>query len=236
MEEQKKTTKINADLWVRGVVRFIFGGLFVGTPLFWGAGTLDWARGWAFLALIGVTLMINFVLMIVKNPILLRERWKRRKDTKPFDKVFGLAYLTSTLALLALAGLDTVRFQWTSMPGSLLAVGVVLHVLGLIPVLWSMLSNPHLETTVRIQRDRGHRVISDGPYRFVRHPMYVGIILMFLGWPLILGSWVAFGVAWFIVCLFFIRTALEDTTLKNELSGYSEFCEKTRYRLIPGLW
>ena len=132
--------------------------------------------------------------------------------------------------------MDAVRFQWTSMQSSLLYVGVAMHVLGMIPVLGSLLSNPHLETTVRIQTDRGHRVVTDGPYRYVRHPMYVGINLAFWGWSLVLGSWVAFGVACVVVVLLVVRTALEDKTLRNELPGYMEYCEKTRYRLIPGMW
>lgn len=232
----KKGAENNAVLWIRAMVRLLLVGFFIGIPLFWGAGTLDWSRGWIFFALLGVSFAINLTVMLIKTPTLLRERWKQRKDTKRFDKVFGAVYLLSTLVMLSLAGVDSVRFEWTTMPWELLYLGVALHVLGSIPMLWSMLSNPHLETTVRIQTDRGHKVISGGPYRFVRHPMYVGIILMFLGWPLVLGSWAAFGVALFIVFLFFIRTSLEDKTLRNELSGYAEFCKRTRYRLVPGLW
>jgi protein-S-isoprenylcysteine O-methyltransferase Ste14 len=226
----------NAALTIRGAVRLVVVALFIATPLFLGAGTMNWPRGWFFIALLGTTLLFNLTMMIVKNPTLLRERWKRRKDTKKFDKVFGLFYFISIVAMLVLAGMDAVRYQWTSMPPVLLYVGIALHCLGLVPVLWSLLTNPHLETTVRIQKDRGHRVISDGPYRYVRHPMYVGIILLFLGWPLVLGSWVALGVAWFITALFFVRASLEDKTLRAELSGYEEFCKTTRYRLIPGIW
>ena len=140
------------------------------------------------------------------------------------------------MALLVLSGFDAVRYRWTSMPGWLLPIGAALHFAGLGPVLWTILSNPHAETTVRIQTDRGHRVVSTGPYRFVRHPMYVGIIVMFLGWPLILGSWVGLAVAGGIAALFFVRTALEDATLRRELEGYEAFCRETRYRLVPGMW
>lgn len=197
---------------------------------------MDWLRGWIFLAFLGLSFFLNLTIMLIKTPTLLRERWKRRKDTKRFDKIFGLFYLTSGFALFALAGIDSVRYGWTSVPWSLLYVGVALHIIGSIPMIWSMISNPHLETTVRIQSDRDHQVVSAGPYRYVRHPMYVGVILMFLGWPLILGSWVALGVSCFVVLLFFVRTSLEDKTLRDELEGYEEFCTRTRYRLIPGLW
>jgi protein-S-isoprenylcysteine O-methyltransferase Ste14 len=220
----------------RGVVRLVFVVVFVGVPLFSGAGTLGWTRGWMFLALLVASFGLNMAVMVRRNPALLRERWKRRSDTKSFDKVFGIAYLTSTLAMLAVAGLDSGRYRWTTMTDSLLYVGVLLHFMGLIPVVWSMMCNPHLETTVRVQRDRNHRVVSDGPYQYVRHPMYVGMILMYLGWPLVLGSWAAFAVSLSIGVLLCLRTAMEDATLQNELAGYAEFCQQTRYRLIPGLW
>lgn len=223
-------------LLVRGLVQLAAALVFFGVPLFWGAGTLTWRRGRIFVGLLGATLLLNMILLLVWRPELIRERWKRRKDTKPFDRVFGALYLLSVLAMFTLAGLDSVRYRWTSMPPWALYVGVALHVLGSFLVLWSMLVNPHLETTVRIQKDRDHRVISDGPYRYVRHPMYLGIIPMFLGWSLVLGSFVAVGVAGFIAGLFLIRTALEDRTLQRELPGYTAFCEKTRFRLVPGLW
>ncbi len=223
-------------LRIRGAIRLAIAVLFIGVPLFWGAGTLDWPRGWVFLGLVAAMLVVNLTLLLAWRPELIRERWKRRKDTKPFDKVFGVLYLLSVLALFTLAGMDTVRYRWTSMPRSSLYVGVALHLLGCCPLLWAMLVNPHLETTVRIQTDRGHRVISDGPYRYVRHPMYAGIIPMFLGWSLVLGSWVALGVAGLIAVLFLVRTAIEDRTLQRELPGYTAFCETTRYRLVPGLW
>jgi protein-S-isoprenylcysteine O-methyltransferase Ste14 len=223
-------------LLIRGLIQLAVALVFFGVPLFWGAGTLAWPHGWIFVGLLGATLLLNMIVLLVWRPELIRERWKRRKDTKPFDRVFGAFYLLSVLAMFTLAGLDSVRYRWTSMPQWLLYVGVALHVLGSFLVLWSMLVNPHLETTVRIQNDRDHRVVSEGPYRYVRHPMYLGIIPMFLGWSLVLGSWVALGVAGFIAVLFLVRTALEDRTLQRELTGYTKFCETTRYRLVPGLW
>jgi protein-S-isoprenylcysteine O-methyltransferase Ste14 len=169
------------ELWVRGLVRLALLGPFVGALLFGAAGTLAWSRGWVFIALLLLTLGANLTLMLRRNPELVRERWKRREDTKPFDKVFGVFYLLSLPALFVVAGLDAGRFGWTTMPSELLWVGIALHVLGLVPILAALLFNPHLETTVRIQKDRDHQVVTDGPYRVVRHPMYVGIIVMSRG-------------------------------------------------------
>ena len=109
-------------------------------------------------------------------------------------------------------------------------------VLGFIPVAWSMGTNPHLETTVRIQKDRGHKVATTGPYNIVRHPMYLGGILQSLSIPLFLGSAWTLIPAGIQVVLLVIRTTYEDRTLQDELEGYKDYSQKTRYRLMPGVW
>jgi protein-S-isoprenylcysteine O-methyltransferase Ste14 len=103
-------------------------------------------------------------------------------------------------------------------------------------ITWAMMANPHAETTVRIQTDRDHKAVTSGPYRIVRHPMYVGAILMYPAAALMFGSMWALAISGLIAILFVWRTALEDRTLRRELPGYEEFAALTRYRLIPGLW
>ena len=103
-------------------------------------------------------------------------------------------------------------------------------------VLWTMAVNPFLEKGIRIQEDRGHRVITTGPYRYVRHPMYAGAIVMFAGFPLVLGSGWTFVPVGVITVLFVVRTVYEDQVLRRELPGYAGYAERTRYRLIPGVW
>jgi protein-S-isoprenylcysteine O-methyltransferase Ste14 len=134
------------------------------------------------------------------------------------------------------AGLDAVRFGWAPLPLWAIYPGLVLFAVGASLVTWCASVNPHLERTVRIQTDREHRVITEGPYRFLRHPMYAGVILGNLAAPLILGSSWAFAVAFYDIALFTWRAALEDRTLRAELPGYAEFAQQTRYRLLPGLW
>lgn len=228
--------RTSSVLWIQGALRLAVAMLSVSILLFWSAGTLYWPRAWVFVGLLLASLLANLSFMLWKAPSRAEERWKRRTDTKPFDKVFGLAYFAALVAMFVLSGFDAVRYRLTYMPTWMLYIGAALHFAGLVPVLWAILSNPHAETTVRIQTDRDHRVIFTGPYRFVRHPMYVGIIVMFSGWPLVLGSWVGLGVAGAIAVIFFVRTALEDATLRRELDGYEAFCKKTRYRLVPGVW
>jgi protein-S-isoprenylcysteine O-methyltransferase Ste14 len=181
-------------------------------------------------------LALNSAVVLWKNPELIAERWKRRKDTKRFDKVFGAIYLPAMIALPVVAGLDATRFGWAPLPSWTVWPGVLLVALSIPPVAWAMATNPHLEATVRIQHDRGHKVITIGPYAIVRHPMYVGGILSMAGAPLALGSAWAYVPAGCAALVFVIRTALEDRTLRRELPGYEQYARRTRYRLAPGVW
>jgi len=204
--------------------------------LFPSAGRFDWVRGWLLGALFLALLLVNLPLVAWKNPVLLRERFRARKDTKPFDRVFARFYTLGLVALLLVAGLDAGRFGWSTLPGWSIFPGAALFALGDIPMVWALMTNPHLETTVRIQGDRGHRVITGGPYRFVRHPMYAGLLIAFAGMPLVLGSLWSFLPVSFMSALLVWRTAREDETLKQELDGYRSYADRTRYRLFPLVW
>ena len=119
---------------------------------------------------------------------------------------------------------------WTVYPG----IGG--FIVSAVLITWVLVKNPHAESSVRIQKDRGHSVIASGPYRLVRHPMYVGLIQLHQSMALILGSMWAMALAGLITILFLWRTALEDQTLRQELPGYEEYATVTRYRLMPGIW
>ncbi len=201
------------------------------------AGRLDWTRGWICVSAYVVIMLMAGFLVRRRNPALLaaRANW-RRKDTKPFDKLILSIYLPLTFVQPAVAGLDAVRFGWSAMPFWTLYLGLALFALAMTFITWVMLVNPHAETTVRIQTDRGHTTVTSGPYRLVRHPMYAASILMYPATALMFGSVWALAVAGVIAVLLVWRTALEDRTLRRELSGYEEFTAHTRYRLIPGLW
>jgi protein-S-isoprenylcysteine O-methyltransferase Ste14 len=205
--------------------------------LFPSAGRLDWVRGWISVAF-WLAGMIAFILIVSHyNPTLLaaRQKW-RHKDTKRFDKIFLAAFFPLAVIQPVLAGLDAVRYRWSSMPFGFVYPGAILFVLGVALIAWAMAVNPFAESTVRIQTDRGHCVITSGPYGTVRHPMYAGFFLMCLGLPLIWGSVWALAVSGVIAVEFIWRTALEDQTLRRELSGYAEYAARTRYRILPGVW
>jgi protein-S-isoprenylcysteine O-methyltransferase Ste14 len=138
--------------------------------------------------------------------------------------------------MTVLTGLDGVRFRWSHVPFGLNLLGFAGLVLAMLLVFWVMRENTFASSVVRIQTDRGHRVCSTGPYAYARHPMYVGVILSIISFPLALGSLFALIPAVIIVGLFIMRAALEDKTLQEELPGYKEYAQKVRFRLIPGVW
>jgi protein-S-isoprenylcysteine O-methyltransferase Ste14 len=201
------------------------------------AGRLDWERGWVCVILYVVSMLAAALLIHRKNPALFEARanW-RHQDTKPFDKVFLSLFFPLTFIHPAMAGLDVVRFHWSSMPFATVYVGIVLFLLAIALITWAMMVNRHAESTVRIQTERDHKPVTAGPYRFVRHPMYVGAMLLYPAMSLVFGSVWALAVSGLIALLFIWRTALEDRTLRRELPGYEEFAKLTRFRLIPGLW
>jgi protein-S-isoprenylcysteine O-methyltransferase Ste14 len=211
-------------------------GLWI-AAVFASAGRFDWNRGWICMSAWIITTAAAGLIVRRANPSLIEARanW-RRKDTKVFDKVFLSVYLPLTFVQPALAGLDVVRFRWSSMPFATVYAGLVLFAFAMSLVTWAMIVNPFAETTVRIQTDRGHKPVTSGPYRIIRHPMYAGAILLYPASALMFGSMWALALSGLMAVSFVCRTALEDRTLRRELPGYEDFTAITRYRLIPGLW
>ncbi len=204
--------------------------------LFLPAGRLDWGPGWLYMAIVTANGAITFAYLRRKNPELIAHRMRIGKGTKSWDKIWMGIFAAVFAAVYAVAGLDAGRFGWSAMPPSLWVLGLALFLPGTVLIAWSMGVNPFFEKTVRIQRERGHRVIDTGPYRFVRHPGYVGFFGWMLSAPLLLGSWWAFVPSLLSVVALVGRTALEDRTLRDELPGYTGYARRVRFRLFPGLW
>ena len=206
--------------------------------LFGSAGTVHWLRGWICAVTYLVTMATLGIVIWRVNPELFvaRANWRHR-DTMPFDKIILPLYLPLTIAQPAIAALDAVRYRWSSMPFWTVYAGLALFVAAIFFVASPMAVNPWTEATVRIQADRGQQVVRAGPYRFVRHPMYVGVILMGFSIAMMLGSMWALPLGAVIAALMVVRTALEDRTLRRELPGYEEYATTvTRWRLLPGIW
>jgi len=204
--------------------------------LFVPAGTLNWPEAWIFVLLYFALVTWLMLWLKKKSPGLLRERTARRKDCKGWDKTIITVYTLVIVALVVVTGLDAKRFGWSEVPSYVKVLGF----LGYLPAIgfafWAMLENAYASNVVRIQEDRGHEVCTTGPYRFIRHPMYVGVIFSLIFIPLSLGSYYALILSGLAIVLFILRTMLEDKTLQNELPGYKEYAEKVRYRLFPGIW
>ncbi len=221
---------------VRWLVREFMGVILVGVVLFLAAGTVDWPMGWALVGIYLVWVCANALVLIPRSPELIAERLGPRKGAKTWDTAIMTMVGLATIGRLVVAGLD-MRYGWSTgitLPLQLAALTVA--VLGYALGVWAMASNAFFSQIVRIQEERGHTVVNDGPYRFVRHPGYVGVILFELAVPVMLGSLWALAVGGLITLLIVIRTALEDRTLLAELEGYPEYAEKVRYRLVPAVW
>lgn len=205
--------------------------------LFGAAGTFRWTRGWIYAASYLGSMVAIAVLVLRRNPGVFEARanW-RHTDTKRFDKVWLAVFFPLYFLQPGLGALDNVRFGWWPLAFAAMYPGLIILALAAVLVGWALAVNPFAESTVRIQTERGHTVVTSGPYRFVRHPMYVGAILLSLGPPLILGSMWALILGGVISILFIARTALEDRTLQRELPGYAEYAAQTRCRLLPGVW
>ncbi len=223
----------------RVVAGTFFGAFIEGALLFAAAGRLDLPRAWLFVAVSFVAMFGNIAIVARANPELVnhRGRWKKKRDAKRGDRALVVLYGLSGFYLLpAVMGLDVGRYGWSHLGPWSAVVGTTALLGGSVLLTWAMLVNPHFEVTVRIQTDRDHRVVSTGPYAFVRHPGYVGASLWALGSPLIVGS--AFGLipAGLAVAVLVFRTRREDRTLQAELPGYAQYAQRVKSRLLPGIW
>jgi protein-S-isoprenylcysteine O-methyltransferase Ste14 len=220
---------------VKRFVLITFNLALTAVCLFGSAGRLDWTNAWVLLGLSFAT-GVAFTAVLWRNPELVAER-SNIKAGKAWDKIIvSVAVLLGPMATWITAGLDA-RFHWSNaMPAWVLTAGVAVAVLGADLFAWAMQSNNFFSSVVRIQKDRGHTVVAGGPYRFVRHPGYVGMSAFTLATPLILNSWWAFVPAAATAAATLLRTMLEDRTLHNELDGYVEYAGRVKYRLMPGIW
>lgn len=200
----------------------------------------DWWQAWVY-GLIGVFgFVVSRLLVNQRHPDLLAERAKfsDHDDTKPWDKILSpLVGLGGALIPLT-AGLD-IKYGWSQTENSFSVeiIALVVILIGYGVGTWALMENRFFSGVVRIQTERGHHVISSGPYTWVRHPGYAGALMTYFATPLLLGSTWTFAPVIFIAIVLVIRTTLEDRTLREELPGYKEYAEtKTKHRLLPGIW
>jgi protein-S-isoprenylcysteine O-methyltransferase Ste14 len=225
---------VPAKVWIAlSIEFFVFAVL-----LFGAAGTLFWPAAWAFLIVFFAWTLLITHQLARDDPALLAERMKPliQKGQPLWDKILMVSLVVLFVGWLIVMGLDAIRFRWFAMPVWLQVLGAA----GFIASLWiyhqTMRANTFLANVVKIQKERGHKVVSDGPYGAVRHPLYAGALLFLPMVALMLGSWAGVAVTPLVASIIIVRAALEDRELHHSLDGYADYARQVRYRLIPLVW
>ena len=200
------------------------------------AGRINWAPGWVFIGVMTAAFGTSALVLARVNPAIYRARSRFQPGTKRWDLILLAIMLPAMVLEVPLATLDAGRMSWSAVPLWVVLLGYFLLVGGIAVTAWAQAVNPFFEPGVRIQHERGQHVITTGPYVFVRHPGYTAAIAMFFGLALALASWWALIPAVLASAALILRTNWEDRLLQGELSGYSDYARRTRYRLVPGLW
>ena len=218
-------------------LKFGVMGLFQASVLRFVSGRADWSRAWIYVGFTMVFMVFGGIVLARLSPDLLAERSKVRQGTKTWDKWLVLyVALVGPVGTWCVAAWD-VRAHWPPVvPVWWSVAAFVVCAMGLLFTFWAMLTNRFFSGTVRIQQERGHVVIDGGPYRYVRHPGYTGMLALSIATPVALGSWLALIPAALLALVLAVRTALEDRTLRAELRGYEEYSSRVRNRLVPGVW
>ena len=197
-----------------------------------------WWEAWVYGALNIFSFIISRLLAARRNPDLITERahYMQQENIVGWDKLLALLLAIITISLMLIAGLDEL-LNWSPPYSSVeKIISLIIIVLGFSLSSYAFVENRFFSGTVRIQANRGHGVISSGPYRWMRHPGYVGGLLTYIVTPLFLDSPWTFLPTGLLVILVIIRTYLEDNFLQAELVGYTDYAKKVRYRLLPGIW
>jgi protein-S-isoprenylcysteine O-methyltransferase Ste14 len=219
---------IRSGLWLAGMAALLF------IP----AGTLRWPAAWMFLLEMCAWTFAMSAWLARHDPELLAERVKplNQPGQKRWDKILITGAAVLWAAWLAFMPLDAVRYRWSHVPPWVEGMGAIGLLACAYLVYLTFRENTYAAPVVRIQKERGHKVVATGPYQYVRHPMYAGAAFFFLSTPLQLGSWWGLALAPVMIAVLAIRAVLEEHTLAVELEGYAEYAARVRYRLIPLVW
>ena len=224
--------KENSKLFIEAILKFTLGIVLIGLLIFVPAGTISYIYGWIFMGILFVPMFCAGIVMMIKNPNLLRSRLnakEKEKDQSLVVKLSGLMFLAGFIV----AGLNY-RFQWNVLPLRSSIIASVVFLFAYLIYAEVLRENAYLSRTIEVQK--GQKVVDSGLYGIVRHPMYSATILLFLSMPLVLGSIYSFII--FLVYPFIIAKRIkgEEKFLEKELEGYIEYKEKVKYRMIPFIW
>ena len=239
VEQPKGAFEVIKAVGWKAWLRFAAFMLLLPMVLFIAAGRLNWVWAWVYVGIVVFFMLVSRIAVIRTNPDLLAERAQslEREDIRGWDRVIlFFLLLVGPLAMMIVAGLDE-RFGWSpQVPLAFRLAALAIMLAGYSVATWAMAVNRYFSAVVRIQKDRGQTVVTDGPYRLVRHPSYATGIVSSLMIPILLGSLWALIPCGLVAVVTVIRTALEDKTLLEELDGYKEYAQRVRYRLLPGIW
>lgn len=216
-------------------IRFIIMYSFIALALFLPAGTIFWLQGWIYIIIMILFSTSLLTYLTKKDPELLKARAKT-KTTESWDKKLLVFSTPFFILMYILPGFDAVRFRWSSVPFYINIIGFIGVIFAIILLFLVIRENTYLSRVVEIQEERGHRVITTGPYRIVRHPMYLAITFLFISHCFALGSLFSLITCAFVILTIILRTIREDKMLHEQLKGYKEYAQKTRFKLIPGIW
>jgi protein-S-isoprenylcysteine O-methyltransferase Ste14 len=223
---------MTVKFFIQAIAKFLLGVVLVGVLLFLPAGTFSFFNGWLFMSILFIPMFLAGIVMMFKNPTLLKSRLvakEKQKEQSLVIKLSGLMFLAGFIV----AGLG-VRFNWYILPTPVVIVATVLFLIAYLIYAEVLRENTYLSRTIEVQENQ--KVIDTGLYGIVRHPMYSATLLLFLSMPIVLGSVYSFLI--FLAYPFIIakRIKAEEEFLEKELSGYSEYKKKVKYRLIPFIW
>ena len=223
---------MTAKLFAQAILKFLLGVVLVGTLIFLPAGTLLFFNGWLLMGILFIPMFLAGIVMMIKNPDLLKSRLDAKEKQKDQDlvvKLSGLMFLGGFIV----SGLGF-RFQWFSLPKSVSIGGAALFLLAYVLYAKVLRENTYLSRTIRVQENQ--TVVDTGLYGIVRHPMYSATLILFLAMPIVLGSLYALVI--FLAYPFIIAKRIkgEEAFLEKELNGYREYKQRVKYRLIPFIW
>ena len=217
---------------ITNLIRLVLGILIIGAMLFWPAGTFNYWQAWAWTAALFLPMIVSLVYLVKRDPALL-ERRSRLNETRTLQKwIIGLSSIYFIIIFI-LPGFDK-RYGWSNVPVWLVLLADLGVLAGYGLYIWVLRTNSFASRVIEVEQ--GQKVISTGPYALVRHPMYLGMILLMISTPLALGSYWAFVPSLALIPILAARAKNEEELLVNELAGYREYMQKTRYRLFPGIW
>ena len=219
-------------LLFQAIFKFILGIILVGLLIFLPAGSLYYLNGWLLMGILFIPMFIGGIIMMVKNPKLLEKRLKAKEKQKEQNIVIKLSGLMF-IAGFIIAGLGF-RFKWYELPKSVVIIASIIFVLSYVLYAEVLRENTYLSRTIEVQENQ--KVIDTGLYGIIRHPMYSVTLLLFLSMPLVLGSIYSFFIFLLYPIIIIMRIKKEEEFLEKELTGYIEYKQKVKYRLIPFIW